>query len=240
MSKVYEDLAAFEGAGRALRPGGFDLADRALDIFRSNPEALLLDIGCGSGATLGYLKQCGGIRSYGIDPSPVLLNRARGETDYLSLVRGRGECLPFASAIFDGVIAECVLSITGYDVVTSECLRVLKNKGYLFLSDIYLRDSAAMPGAGAREQCDGAAKILSRLELCKIIEEHGFVLHSWEDRSPALREFAARVILAGSSLEALWNSLCGGAPPGGASATISGKPCWSSLGYFSLLARKQD
>lgn len=239
MSNVYEDLAACEGAGRALRPGGFDLADRALDIFRSNTEALLLDIGCGNGATLGYLRRCGGTRACGIDPSPVLLDRARGEADYIPLVSGRGECLPFASAIFDGIIAECVLSIAGYDIVTCECLRVLKNKGYLFLSDIYLRDSAAMPRASGQTPC-GRANILSRIEICKTLEERGFILHSWEDRSPALRDFAARVILAGGSLDALWNSLCGGGAPGGVSATISDTPCRTSLGYFSLVARKQD
>ncbi|MHC1727004.1 MAG: DVU_1556 family methyltransferase [Syntrophobacteraceae bacterium] len=240
-SDVYEKLAANLDLDGTLRPGGFELADKALDLCRFDPEARLLDIGCGTGATVGYLIRSGKIRACGLDLSFSLLERGRRGADHLPLLRGDGECLPFASAAFDGVLAECALSVMGnHNVVLGECKRVLKKNAYLIVSDIYSRGSGFEPEQSDVPSESRPSKILSMGQLRRTLELHGFAPCFWEDRSGALKNFAARIILAGGSIGSLWNALCGGEAAEGESATVAPMPGRTTVGYFSLIAQKKE
>jgi ubiquinone/menaquinone biosynthesis C-methylase UbiE len=92
----------------------------------------ILDLGCGTGATLSMLGGFG--RACGLDASPEALRfcRARGG---LSLVRGLAGDLPFRDASFDAVVALDLLEHVGEDGnVLREMCRVTRPGGRVVLT----------------------------------------------------------------------------------------------------------
>ncbi len=73
--KPYERADVRRATGGAIRPGGLTLTERALDLIPFAAGALLLDCGCGAGATLARLDD-GGFCALGIDLSPLLAAEA--------------------------------------------------------------------------------------------------------------------------------------------------------------------
>ncbi|MBN2567269.1 methyltransferase domain-containing protein [Candidatus Woesearchaeota archaeon] len=76
--------------------------------LRLGPSDILLDVGCGTGFSLGLLP----CRSYGCDPSLEMVRHAEGRA-----VCARGEALPFKDRSFDVVIA--VSAIHHFDDVSA-------------------------------------------------------------------------------------------------------------------------
>jgi SAM-dependent methyltransferase len=187
-SAPYDAAALREAAGLALRPGGLALTDRAMAVCPLPPEARLLDVGCGAGATVEHL-QGRGFRITGLDPSPALLEAARQRNAGLSLREGRAEHLPMADRSLDGVLCECVLSLLDAPRrALAEFRRVLHPGGWLILSDLYERTGDASAGPQA---------------LAGLLADWDFRLVLWEDHTRLLQELAARLLLAGCSLDRL-------------------------------------
>jgi SAM-dependent methyltransferase len=144
--------------------------------------------------------------------------------------------LPFADEKWDGLLAECSLSLArDLAMVLSECFRVLKAGGRLIVSDVYSRTPDTAETSIMPQSCclSGA---LSREEWISTIQAHGFHLTLFEDHSIALKEFAAMLIFTHGSLEGFWQKTsC--SPPREAQrinrAAKTMKP-----GYFLLIAEK--
>jgi ubiquinone/menaquinone biosynthesis C-methylase UbiE len=230
--RVYEQAAMREALGDTLRPGGFALTDRALAACALPAGASVLDVGCGLGATVHYLRTQG-YRAVGVDLSWRLLQTGRQGNAAAPLVQAMGEQLPLPAAHFAAVLTECSLSVMGnVDAALAECYRLLAPGGYLLTSDIYARNPAGIARlrelpltsclSGARSQAEITAKVLA----------HGFQLTLWEDHTAQLRQQAAQSALAG-----LWQCT----PVAGLDALdmqliiAKAKP-----GYFLLVARKAD
>ncbi len=109
--EVYERLAQTELAIQGLRPGGLTLTERAVDLCNFSPNSTILDVGCGSAATLNHLAFVHNLSAIGLDSSSRLLNQARLANQALLLVRGGGQRLPFPDESADGIFAECSLSV---------------------------------------------------------------------------------------------------------------------------------
>jgi arsenite methyltransferase len=203
MIAVYEQPALREALGGVLRPGGLALTDEALAACGLAPGARVLDVGCGSGATVAHLRSRYELAAMGIDMSAVLLG-AGHRAPALPLVLGGAERLPIDSDVLDAVIAECSLSLMAdVDAPLAEFRRVLRPGGRLVLADLYLRspNGHSRPRVSKPATCVQGA--LTRAEIEGKLAEHGFELLTWQDRTTALKVLAARLILAGIPLTSL-------------------------------------
>ena len=134
--------------GDAIRPGGLDLTERAVDFCGFSKGAGIVDIGCGFGTTLNHLRDRHGFRVCGIDMSARMLSENRRQP----VIQAVADCLPFGAGVFDGIFCECVLSLLPLpENALREFHRVLQPGGYLVLSDIYLRN----PGETQKQKTAG-------------------------------------------------------------------------------------
>jgi arsenite methyltransferase len=183
-----------DGAGEPLRPGGLaltrDLIERA--DFRASDR--VADVGCGLGESTRLLRERG-VAAIGVDV--VAPDDAGAHGEAAPFVVADAARLPFADESLDGVLSECSLSLTADRALTlAEWRRALRRGGRLALSDVYRRDGG------------GAGRIATREALCADVAAAGFRVDAFEDRSEALKGWAARFIFAFGSLEPLWGGAC--------------------------------
>lgn len=232
---LYESPAIREVTGETIRPGGFDLTDRAVSRCGFPSGERILDAGCGTGATVERLRRQHGLRAFGVDASRVLLARGVAEGRSRGLVTAVIPRIPFKPGVFGGVFCECVLSlIPDRKSALLQFREVLKPGGYLVLTDIYARsdDAAATPPVPGIQTCINGALPLSTLS--DLITGAGFAIRLVEDHSALLRELAVRLIFEHGSLAAFWESWCSKATVGDTQVAVNRlKP-----GYYLLIAQK--
>jgi SAM-dependent methyltransferase len=224
--------------GDAIRPGGLSLTNRALDFCCFTPGAKVLDVGCGSGATVEHLIANYNIDAVGVDPSAALLECGLQRRPGLPLRQAAGENLPFADGEMDAVFAECTLSVMeNPDQALAEIYRVLKSGGMLVITDVYARSPEGVEDLRRLPLVSCLTGAMTFQELTEKISSNGFNVIFWEDHSRLLAELAARLILANGSMDSFWgNTTCG---------TIDCQHIQNIIkksrpGYFLLIARKPD
>jgi SAM-dependent methyltransferase len=188
---------------RLFRPGGLELTARAITLAHLGAGATVLDLGCGAGDSVRYLRTLG-IDAMGIDCDDRDNNGSKRNLAFYPHVVAKAEALPFPVRSVHGVLAECSLSlIEDQERVLAECARVLKDRGRLMISDLYARQPEAIAAVRAlNDSC--VSGMIIREELEARLARCGFRVEVWEDHSRALRESAARFILENGSLEGLW------------------------------------
>jgi SAM-dependent methyltransferase len=207
--------ALSDGGGEPLRPGGLALTRELIDRAGFRAGETVADIGCGLGASTRLLRERG-VAAIGVDVVAPAEAGARGEAP--PLVVADAARLPFADDSLDGVLSECSLSLTvDRGLALAEWRRALRRGGRLALSDVYRR-------AGG-----GAERIATREALCADVAAAGFRVAWFEDRSEALKGWAARFIFQFGSLDALW---------GGGCVIDGGSAGETRLGYGLLIALK--
>ncbi len=188
-----------EALGPRLRPGGRELTDRGVELCRLPPGAAVLDVGCGSGATVAHLRDRHGHRARGIDISRELIAEGLARDPGLELELGAAESLPVADASQDALFCECVLSLLNAPVrALEEFHRVLRPGGKLVISDLYLHRPSREDRPPAGQGIATSGEIQGWLVAAGF---DGIML--WEDHSRALVELAAQVMLTHGSLECL-------------------------------------
>jgi SAM-dependent methyltransferase len=101
--------------------------DRIEQIYKNQTNLKVLDVGCGTGLTMQYLRRYGTVT--GVDLSPVALDFCR-RRQHQSLVMAPLEKLPFAENSFDLVTALDIIEHLDDDVAgLKEIGRVLKPGG---------------------------------------------------------------------------------------------------------------
>ena len=107
-----------------------------------NPDARILDVGCGYGRTLNELYQMGYRNLNGIDFSKGMIERGKRQFPYLNLLVKEKESIDFPDNHFDAVILFAVLTCIPADEeqkkLISEIRRVLKPGGILYINDFLL------------------------------------------------------------------------------------------------------
>ena len=183
-----------DGGGEPLRPGGLALTRELIDRAGFRAGDTVADVGCGLGASTRLLRERG-VAAFGVDV--VAPDDAGAHGEAAPLVVADAARLPFADDSLDGVLSECSLSLTADRALTlAEWRRALRLGGRLALSDVYRRDGG------------GPGRIATREALCADVAAAGFRVDAFEDRSEALKSWAARFIFAFGSLEPLWGGAC--------------------------------
>ncbi|MEW6265545.1 MAG: DVU_1556 family methyltransferase [Thermodesulfobacteriota bacterium] len=229
---LYETRAMRAVTGPGPRPGGTELTRRALAVCGFSAGAMVLDAGCGPGATLTLLDREYGLRATGLDPSPRLLDECRASGVEAALISGRAEDLPLADETADGVFCECVLSlIVEPEAALREFARVLKPGGRLVISDLYARNQGVVFAPTRRPGTCCLEGVREREAILASVSSAGFDVIAWEDHSPLLKQLAARLVFEHGSLSAFWETLGGGRE----TERLARR---TRPGYYLLLARK--
>lgn len=235
MKPLYLTTPVREALGPCLRPGGSALTERILTLAAPGPASVILDAGCGTGASLILLRQKGLVRVLGLDLEPALLREASREG--LPVARADVACLPLPDGCLDLVLCECVWNLTARRQLLREFFRTLRPGGYLAMSDIHAR-----PGRTTGQTAPGSwpvrccfAQALDLPAVTALVAAAGFTLDRLEDHSRLLSKTAADFVFAHGSLKEFWRAVTGSADQAAAAcdAAAALRP-----GLFLLLARK--
>lgn len=227
--KPYERADVRRATGGAIRPGGLTLTERALELIPFAAGALLLDCGCGAGATLARLNDCG-FCALGIDLSPLLVAEAAGRVPGRVLLAEAGR-LPLAEAAFDGAFCECVLSaLPDAEAALAEIARVLIPGGFCIVSDLYLR--AGSPGCGGQGLGCAAGAVPRDMAEARFLR-HGLTPVLFEDHTKLLVDLSCRLVFELGSAREVMAVLTGREP---ACDGTGEKP---HLGYGLWIGRKE-
>lgn len=235
--KLFESPAMRQVTGETIRPGGFYLTDRALDFCSLPVGAMVLDVGCGSGATVEYLREVYKFKAVGIDPSELLLSSGRQRKSDLPLFKAYGEDLPFPAGEMDGVLAECTFSLMkDLGQTIREIYRVLKNYGRLVVNDVYARNPDGVQELRQLNVDSCLRGAMTREELVAKLEANDFEIILWEDHTELLKKLTAEMIWTHGSMTEFWlkTSSCTIDPQQAHLAMTKAK-----MGYFMLIASKK-
>ena len=234
---LYEQATLQQVTGQTVRPGGYFLTERALELSGIQAPARILDVACGIGASVRLLRQKG-LQACGIDASRRMLAAGRRQDSGVPLLLGNGAALPVAHTSLDAVITECALSLMpDLKAAMREITRVLRPGGFLFASDLYLRNPRA-----ARElrrfplgTCLQGAR--SQAELYGLVKRCGLTVIIWEDHSERLKQLISQLVGAHGSMQAFWSqSIADEINPFDLQLAIArARP-----GYYLMIAQKPD
>lgn len=234
LSALHESASLRAVTGQSLRPGGFLLTDRALSLCGFEPEARIIDVGCGTGASVSYLRGKYRFRAWGFDISGDLF-QCNENADMIPLSVARAEELPLTDDSCDGVLCECVLSLVKEPLrAVGEFSRVLRPGGFLMMSDLYDRATIGDCSIFPTPAKGCLSNIRTRRLIEMFIKDAELRLIAWEDHTLRLKELAAQLILNDDSCTEFTdifqsiNSAC--AAPSGFRRI---RP-----GYFLLIAQK--
>ena len=235
--KLYESDVLRLATGDTLRPGGFFLTDLGVERCDFLPGARVLDVGCGSGATVEHLVSVFNLQAIGLDPSEVLLESGKKKNLGLNLIRGWGEDLPFPVLDMDGVFAECALSVMeDLNQVIKEIFRVLKPGGWLAINDVYARNPDGLKPLQELNLDSCIRRALPKDQLINKLIEQGFKIINWSDHTNLLIQLTVNLIMTHGSMSEFWlkSSACS-VDPSLAQAAIK----QAKMGYFQMIARKE-
>lgn len=227
--RPYERADVRRATGGAIRPGGLTLTNRALELIPFAAGSMLLDCGCGVGATVARLDDAG-FCTLGIDVSPVLAAEAVRNVPG-RVLRAEAGRLPLETAAFDGVFCECVLSaLPDAETALAEIARVLVPGGVLVVSDLYLR--AGSPGCGGQGLGCAAGAVPRDVAEDRLLR-HGLAPILFEDHTRLLVDLSCRLVLELGSAREVMAVLTGRVP------TCDGTGEKPRLGYGLWISRKE-
>lgn len=191
------DLAPVDEFHLRGREATIELAERA----GLTAGLRLLDVGSGLGGSARYLAAEHGIVATGIDLTPEYVAAARELADLVGLGEQVSfqQCsalqTPFGDGSFDVVWTEHVqMNIADKRTFYAEIARVLAPRGRLVFHDVFEGDARPLhfPVPWAEEPT--ISFITTPEAVRSMLEELGFRILAWEDRSQASLEWVASLV----------------------------------------------
>ena len=175
--------------GDSFHPGGLALTRRLVGELALEPDDAVLDVACGSGASLRAVLADRPVRGFGMDTAAPFYR-----DDRLELRPGDAHAVPWDDERFSAVLCECALStFTDAPGALAEIRRVLLPGGRLALTDMVLEGE---PSPALRDwihlgTCLSGAMTFGGYE--RALEEAGFRVVQKRREPDALRELLGRV-----------------------------------------------
>mgnify|MGYP001567248486 CR=1 FL=1 len=162
------------------------LREREISLIKKHVKGRILDIGCGTGYHLKFLKKLGNKSSFGIDISSNMLMEAKTQ----NLIHASAEELPFYYNTFNSILCMfTTLNLFDYDKSIKEMRRILSDDGTVILSVASIWDKKFLPlkerltsnikSHRKRLRIDKYfinLKLFSKDELVDLFKKHGFEL----------------------------------------------------------------
>jgi len=233
---VYENEDMRKVTGDTLRPGGFFLTDRAIELCNFKANDKLLDIGCGMGVTVDRLKNVFKMNAFGIDPSQKLLGLGREKYPNNQIKSGMGEEIPYKDSEFNGIFAECTMSLMqNIEKTIMESNRVLQDKGYFIINDVYARSPEHL-GEVQNYNISSCMRGLLDIDILKkLIESSGYKITYFEDFTVLLKQLMVKIIFKYGSMSIFWKAATLGC---GNCDDFQEKLKLCKPGYFLMVAQK--
>lgn len=112
---------------------------KVISMNDSNHNTLkILEVGCGDGSRLQWIKENIGADCHGIDPSPLSVKKSSSRG--IKAVQGTADSLPYDDNMFDIVIfGFCLYLCDREDLfrIANEANRILKSSSWLLILDFY-------------------------------------------------------------------------------------------------------
>lgn len=231
---VYEDDGIRCVTGETLRPGGVFLTKRGISLCDLKEDTKALDIGCGMGATVDFLRNELGMDAFGIDPSKKLIGLGKDKYG-ISLTQGRGESLPYNDNFFDLVLTECTLSLMDdYEKTINEIYRVLKTGGYFIVSDVFAKRTEYIEKLKETGVKSCLRNLFDLSILLTKIDNIGFEILALEDWTSLLKKLMVEIIFKYGSMKEFWNiTTCGNCDD------FREKLGLCKPGYFLMIGKKE-
>ena len=222
---------------RHQHPGGLTLTKKMIDRCAFPAGTTVVDVGCGTGATVECLRDSYGLKAIGIDTSKERLKQGRKRAAELLLLQGCGERLPFIDNSVGGAVMECSLSLMKNTArVLAEMYRILIRGGRLGITDLYIVHHDCPPSACYLPVMSDEQNGLSHPpNLLSLLQEANFRILTWEDQSACLKEFIAAYIMQHGFTEEERSFF----PYCGARNILKEQTMKVKLGYFLLIAEKE-
>jgi hypothetical protein len=208
VSSVYDTQAFRSLLKHVLHPGGLDLTRRVAEIAGAGQGSMVLDIGCGDGATCFLFSSVYGCVATGIDLSERKIVSSRdkakagGLTEKVRFVLSDTERLPFQAACFDIVVSECAFSILpDKDRAAEEICRVLRPKGRIVMTDVVMQAGVVRdtgrddPGSRGMPLIPCLAGAVSLEEYAAVFEKAGLHRSASEDHTVTLKKIGYQMAL---------------------------------------------
>lgn len=139
-AREFFDFAAEVGLTKHL--GGLEATESSVDLCHIGPGKVVLDVGCGAGATPVALARRHGCRVVGVDINPRMIRRCQdvalraGVSEQMEFRASDAQDLPFPDARIDAIITESVTAFPeDKQAAVDEYARVTRPGGYVGLNE---------------------------------------------------------------------------------------------------------
>ena len=121
--------------------GGLNLVNEIIEMYKTDKNIKILDVGCGSGYSVNYLSERG-FDVTGIDFSEEIINLGKERYKDINIKVMSDNNIDLPKNYFDLILFECSLSaMENPKKILESCKKFLKKDGIILLSDFFFKQT---------------------------------------------------------------------------------------------------